>query len=361
MNWDEWRYGELGLDIALNNLSSTEGAEQFATTRAKHRVAEEVLETFLMLHLEEMTGLPLYFVSRGHEYWGAEDLIAWDELGRVHLFELKKGAIKAETIDQLTQYMMRYLFHSVDGLVEEEWRRGTKILDISLSTHLAAACAGWRLATMGHGALREDLFKDIPEWITYPTWPPSRYWWNNNASDIVKNRLLLKNLALMINEELPEQSRVSADTFRNLAKFWTKRLKRPARPPHKVVSLERPVVLWFVGSGFEPGAWQPLRKWRALGVDARPLVIDLRHPAPGKWTLRWRKEQFPQRDELEVQLFERARSGKFGGINRLPKLKLELYKQSSASAKIEDSHGYPLEHPRARLEVFAHSSWQDIL
>lgn len=121
--WDSWRYAPVEADMSLG--PSVDKPSAWASSV---RGVESSVETLLAIHTEQFVGFPLRFLRRDRPLHGAEDLVATDDIGRIHIFELKKGSISEQAASQLEYYLFRYLFQNPDAFVgrvhRARWIRG---------------------------------------------------------------------------------------------------------------------------------------------------------------------------------------------------------------------------------------------
>lgn len=326
----------------------------------KNRVVEEVLETFVALHLERVTGLPLEYVCRGHRSWAGEDLVAWGRLGRVHLFELKKKTINEKVIGQLMQYAMRHMFRPVEAFVEKKWRHRSSTLGDALAMYLAGACANERTTKLGCAYVVENLPKELQATTGYQgDWPISQYWWDKQDR-VKRDELLFESLLNAVrNPTSSEPAGFDTVSVRALANDWSTRLGERHRPPRPHLRATRPVVLWLVAPNVTGGAVEQVREWRGMGLDTRVVNVDLRKSREEvEFYASIQREDFAARDELERQLLDDPTIEP--PLERIPQVELHFYESSSPSAAGHDDDGRPLDEPRARVEKIQQSEWTTI-
>lgn len=360
MDFTESSYFRLGCDFGLDddNIEPVDAFPDGLTVSL--RVVDEVLETFVSLHLKRVTGLPLEYVGRGHRNWAGEDLLAWDQLGRIHLFELKKTTINEQVIGQLMQYTMRHLFRPVADFVEKKWGERQATVEDGLATYLAGAYANERTTKLGCSYVVENLPEQMRSKTGYQgDWPISQYWWNKQ--DISKKTDLIFDSLLQDarRKKDPAGDEFDSAAVRRLAAAWTKRLGVQRRPPRPKYQAMRPVVLWLVAPNVTDGAIQKVREWRALGLDARVVNVDLRKPEDDiEFYVRLRREKFIERDKLEHRILEKSTTDSLG--DRPPRVELHFYESSSPSASGSEDEGRPLAEPWARVEEIQKTSWERI-
>jgi hypothetical protein len=380
LDWNEWSYRQCGINLGVEGLQASD-KEIYDGLPTAARVKEEVLETFLMFHLEELTGLPLQFVSRSHmdQFTGGEDLVAWDALGRVHLFELKNGlnqqTVNRNTVEQLTQYTVKNLFRPAVDFIEQEWCEGNKIWwhEAILAGYLAGAYLNEIVSKFGYEEVTEHLTRErggIKEWMNLGQWRPSiealsKNWWkgrraSGNATLEEKNRLRFEAAIACAKKGLAEKNHADPGFLRELAGMWRMKQKRTKRPPLPKFKTQRPVVMWFIAPNTGAGH-DAIIEWRAKGVDARAVEVDLRQDASqGTFQVRWRGEAYAARDEIEERLFQYASNEAAYNSRQPPRLKLKFYNEKRSSGSKRDGHGLPLKEPTARFEKVSEPNWEEI-
>lgn len=328
-----------------------------------NRVKEQVLETFVMLHLEEVCGFPLHFVSRGQGF-SDTDLMAYDALNRVHIFELKKRTINEAAVSQLSQYLMQHLFQSVDDFIEDRWRRRREELDDNkrtLALYLAGTYANKRVNKIGRQYVVNHLPESLHDKTGYHSeWPISQNWWSK-IDQAKRNGLLFPALLNDARQGLKYgNSMLDPGAIHKYADTWRARLGQKQRPPRPNWRSEKPVVLWLVAPNVTDGALEDVRQLRATGVDTRVVNVDLRAvPDKPEWYCKIRREDFPARDKLERTLIEEAEANTPSGT-RIPKLDMQFYQEVSPSGRLGNSDGRPLDNPVAKKEKLLQTRWESV-
>jgi hypothetical protein len=102
----------------------------------------------LALQLSAIAGQTMTPLKRGYPMEAAGDIVATDPLGRLHLFELKKGPFSPRHVDQIEHYLLGHVFHGPevfrDQCLEEAARQFTPE---SIARDLLGAAAGVRIGT----------------------------------------------------------------------------------------------------------------------------------------------------------------------------------------------------------------------
>lgn len=135
--WRVWRFGP---DL---RLEPAEDAPEAPAKADKKAVAEEGLETLLLLNLDRV--LPEYglrILAKSLRAWSGADLSAVDPLGYCHVFEVKYGAKTEHVIDQGLSYALDLLRSRHLRWFDEMDPREQ---DVLVATRIAGLWAGRRM------------------------------------------------------------------------------------------------------------------------------------------------------------------------------------------------------------------------
>jgi hypothetical protein len=319
--WQEPRFAVAGEDAGLSGLTWPDADP---TWDGALPCLEENLETLLMFHLAELTGVELTPRRRGWVMEPGQDLVASDRLGRIHLFELKKGSVGPRDCDQLEHYLLKQLFADRDAfLAEADTQFRNQVDPLSTARNIAGAMAaergditGLRLAQrwlppehalLQHAGRRLTAYR----YSKFTTEEQRRF-----AVEVLLERAVTRGL-------VSPQSLQFAQVLAH-GEAWSTRLLAP--PPAPLASPMHPMVLWLIGRRIGSGALERVRRWRAAGVDVRVLELQVWRHSRG-WLCAVRREDAPARNRLEIaltqHLAERATP---------PKLRLDLYERVNPSA-----------------------------
>jgi len=344
IKWEQQNfYALVPADLGLNGLQwSTDPPAGWSKSSAG-RVHEETLQTLLSLHLSEVSCEPVQLVGKAGDYWGGADIVGLDTLGRVHLFELKRGRVSEEAARQLSYYMLRHVFDEPARFIEHRWNPlGKSDLRVErLSETIAGALAGQQTHNVGYFFVREWAKAAIT----------SKSAWQKQSYE-EKHPLLLKALLEKAKERLDQVP--TREEIVEITNGWRSRLWSEGGPARSAFVCERPVVIWLVGAGFTPGVEEEIRRWRAAGVDARCLQAEVRFSSQRDGlTLRVAREEAPGRVTL-VRLLEQWAASN-GASNAPVKLTVQLYVEARPSdkGKQKEAAGRPKEPPSARIELHA--------
>lgn len=339
LEWSPPRFATLGDDVGLGALRWTEAADP-DWARATPCV-EENLETLLTFHLASLSGRDLTPRRRGWVMEPGQDLVATDRLGRIHLFELKKGSVTPSDCDQLEHYLLKQLFADRDSFLAEADAQFALQVDPDRTTRaIVAAMAaqrgdlvGLRLAKRWLTAEHALLRPDGRELTTYRYGRLSPAQQRRFAIEVLRERAS--------NRELISEDAGWFDSVTALGAAWSARLLAP--PPAPLAIPAQPMVLWLVGRQIGIGAQERIRRWRAAGVDARALKLEVRRRQQG-WLISVTAEHAPIRNRLEdvvVEYLSRRPS--------LARVQFQLYERVNPSAT-KSRGGRLLETPKVRLD-----------
>ncbi len=318
------RYFRIGRDIGLETLEQLDCEPSDWHSSQRPQPDEEVIETFLAFHLGQLTAEPVTVFARGGDYWGICDLMALDTFGRFHLFEVKKGTVNATVAEQLSNYLLTYLFADAEALLRDWWPRyRTDVLGDRLALHLAGALAELRTVNLGRKFVsRWAYLRSAPE---TPDQMARQSQWLKMPP--VRRKELLIDALLRYAVEHTHLDRAEVPDLQSLnaiADAWARKLGPTENPPQPALIADRKTVIWLVGRTIHPAARERIRLWRRAGIDARWLAVEVRRDEHrANWHLRVESERAPQRAELSLKLLEWIRQD--AGQHRLGRVKFELY------------------------------------
>lgn len=250
------------------------------------KAKEEVLETLLILNLQTLLDEDLRFLFRAGDYWGLQDITALDPLGRVHLFELKKGKINNRVPQQLASYLLPNLFAGGREYARWTWQLNRDRLDATRwELYYAAALANERTSNIGRKYVNETRGDDQ---LTESEW--KALYKQNESGALITRALLAKAEGRCASPTLEQVADWGAATRAELVG------EVPAMPH---VWTEPGGVIWLVGRTVDADALEEIRKWRQAGVDARAACVDARQSqSDGRWIIRVTRENYPERRAL---------------------------------------------------------------
>ncbi len=318
---------------------------------------EKVLETYIALEFENVTGIKPLAVTTSRALTSEADVVAIDELGRVHLVEVKKDKITRADVRQATQYMLRSVFADrfdafPDSLGDDEERAR------SLAAALAGAVSGLDETKVGY-ALYQELTKVDPSLAAFAKITlgrePTAYSWPTDRQSLAGTRVHMATLLawarraeLWHGDDLPSaiERLISAGHDRAGSSALWARLSRVTRD-----TLPRPsraLVLWLVAPRISEEALVEVRQLRSVGVDVRAVEVVLRRHATWTaagtrgWRASIRREHAPERDRVESDASAALRDGK----GQHARLESEYYLERSPSDRSADaSHGAHVDFP----------------
>ena len=285
--WADSAYAVLGADLGLAGLNFLPVAPHGFSAFAKIHL-EEALETILALHLPKLTGEPIRLLGRTGDYWGDADLFAEDAAGRLHMFEVKPGAITAGVTTQLQHYLLKAAFADPASFVAF-WRDrlGANVFSTDrLTMYLAGAHAQIRTANLG--------------WKILSKTP--------NAVDVSESkweRLAEVDKRAYVQRYLVNLAGVFSGVAdaRALASRWRERVLGQPVQEWGLFRSSPATVIWLVGSSFDAEAVAGMRGWRAAGVDSRCLEFEVRKDkATNALWIRVRRECFPDRTAASLSI-----------------------------------------------------------
>ncbi|MEL7667776.1 MAG: hypothetical protein AAGU73_06210 [Actinomycetota bacterium] len=264
------------------------------------KALEEVLESILVLNLRDLLRERVRFLYRAGDHWGIEDITGLDNLGRFHLFELKRDIVSGKVTEQLATYLLRNLFEPGDDYLSEKWALNREYLTVGRwALYLAAALANTRTSNIG--------LNDVNEWhssVVSGVVPPfTKTSWRRLSVDTKYEGIYRWSTEAMIAKATATRGVTGVDTA--TVSEWAATAQRRlagTKPTRPRVRPNGQAVIWLVGRGFDEAVFEQVRLWRRAGIDARCLLMDARQSErTGQWVVRVQRERFPEREQaLEV-------------------------------------------------------------
>lgn len=266
--------GAVELDRICEEL---EVSEVSSAPPARLRLIEKSLETFVMLQFRRLTGaMPVSLVT-SRPMRSDPDLVALDELGRVHVIELKKTSVNADDLRQAQQYMLRYGFADVDDMLadwqpeRENWAvlRGSPA-DMA-TTLLLGLWANVSPGLVGYNQAR-TLLENHPNQaadlraLTGPRLTKSR--WKSEWQHALLRGLAAVNLGEL---QVPDIA-----WFRERGAEIAERMGFLRAPPKPRMRSRPGLVLWVGAPSVREDALSQIRELRSLDVDVRAFECDVR-------------------------------------------------------------------------------------
>lgn len=320
------------------------------------KAQEEVLETILILNLQTLLRERLHYLCRAGDIWGIQDIAAVDDLGRFHLFELKRDRVGAAVTEQLGMYVLRHLFEPSDRVLDQFWEANLGVIEERWALYLAAALANTRTSNVGRHDVNEWHPSVLPrggaEPFTLATWGRLHPSTEPAACEWCTEAMIAKAI------QVRGVCGVSAGLVRDWAKSTYRELTKQKPLLPRTIPVSR-AVFWLVGTDFDPEVYEQVRLWRRAGLDARCVKIDARQSArTGQWVVRMQREAFQERDRaLEVASSRIKTAAKGGESGRLD---LRFYETRPASDTNLIRGGTPL-HGRVEVVLLASDGTQTVL
>lgn len=358
--WDTSRPEQLEFDPLLRRIVSGEpGLELTGGAPA----IEKVLETFIALEFESVTGFQPVAAAVSRALRSEADVVALDELGRVHLVEVKPDKISEADVEQATQYMLRYVFS--DRLAA----LGEGISDYDVRQHeiavtLAAVAAGYDATKVGFKNYRHEVAND-PSLLDYAKnqlgRSPTESSWATDRQTVAGARLHIAwmlasarrhGFFASVSHEAAVESALAAAEARSTSLWAPRNMESMAGLPRP----KRALILWLAAPRVSDKALQKLTALRAVGIDVRVVEIDMRRqrvadPAGNQgWSVRIRRESAPARDVVEAEAIAAARQGKIAAA----RISAHFYMEKPPSARdVSPLYGQQLDFPDIRLPDMA--------
>lgn len=345
MIFEQPKYLILDANLELNPITDNIYLEKlWKSTLIKDRVVEEVLETFLVLFIKELTrneSLKLLYRSPNGLY-ASEDICAVDLLGRINIFEIKKSKITTENFNQLEQYLIRNVLKNPDQFVERRRRSGEDFTSDQLAVYLAGMFANKRTSTEGIDLIKKEWKKNQPEYIkaAFGNFSISKNSYKNKIGT-KKNEVLLRTMV--------KRFRLNCDyeKLESLSSKLYPKLDFLLIEPNYVYKSVDPVIGWLVGPEIKNDVIPKILYLRKTGIDTRVLLVDMRFvKSKNLWIIKLTNEDYKKRDLLEHKLLNDKID--FQNMKSIPNLKFYFYVQKSAS-KTKESGGNALTQPKAKL------------
>ena len=333
--WGDWKYLPVNGDLTIGKPVGE--PENWSSGV---RSVEATIETLLARNLQVFTGLPIQLVRRAYQIDPSADIAATDSVGRVHLFELKKGSFSPQDAAQLNQYLLGNVFADADEYLGAAFSDAqTQRTADWLARCVTGVWANHHGPGTAYKKVRNELGVDNPL-FQHDGRPLSKYRWTR-LSRASQRRLI--HAALTTHASRHGLTVPDLDRIEEVAEKWADDLQKGplARP---VLTAERRLVLWLVGSSISQGALERVRQWRRAGIDARPLRIEARSDG-GRWVVRVSREPIPQRDMAERELLEQAASW-----DKAPTTVKVGFYEERAPSKHQRHGGHPLEQPIVRIK-----------
>jgi hypothetical protein len=288
---------------------------------------EEILETILSLHLNEILDepTPMFLLTRAAAMESAPDIVAVDLLGRIHVFEIKAESVNAKTANQLSQYLMRYLFRDGARFVADCWRLRDRLF-AQLPRYFAGIYSGERTTIAGGKLVNHHRSADGAEPIGQSRW--------RRQDEAEKTRRVVDALLVEARRRLATNaaSLPTPESLDALASAFRRKQHATTEMPKPLADLEAQIVIWLVGRNIQPDAEKRVLEWRREGVDARVLRMEVRADlSRPEWLLRVQREDFPARRTLTELVCTRAEQLAEG--DKAPKLTMNLYAKGSPSGR----------------------------
>ncbi|MCX8007139.1 MAG: hypothetical protein N3B11_03375 [Coriobacteriia bacterium] len=330
----------VNLDDPLESAPEDSGDwPPFGTGVQSRKALEEVMESILVVNLPGLLRERVQFLYRGGDTWGVEDITGLDNLGRFHLFELKRDGLSEKVTEQLATYLLGNLFRSGDDYLDEKWSLNQQLLTVGRwALYLAAALANTRTSNLGP----DDVNQWHPAVVSGSAPPFTRTSWRRLSDDTKYEGLYEWGTEAMVAKAT--KTRGVTDVDATMVYEWAERLQERLGGSKPVRPRVRPggqVVIWLVGRSFDKAVLDRVRLWRRAGIDARCLMMEARQSLrTGQWVVRVQRERFPEREQA-LNAIARMQAA----IEADPKYKelaLEFYDTRAPSNPDLSSGGTPL-------------------
>ncbi len=346
----------------LDALLAPRGPATGAIPANAKPTVEKVLETYIALNFEQVTGASPVSVVVSRALCSEPDVVAVDELGRVHMVEVKKDPITKRDVEQATHYMLRSVFAdrfaAFDKLPQEVETRAYA---------LAAALAGVVCETdeskegktlhsreVKHDPLLSDFaIASLGRVPVKSKWSTDRQTAEGALVHIATLLAHARRHGLWPSDGTLDSGvqlllaagrhHAATSAFRApLTQSVRDRLPRPTRP----------LVLWLAAPTIDSSAVEELVRLRAAGVDVRAVEVDLRRDAESSvqgergWHVSVRREDAPDRDRSEAEAVVGVRRGLEVGTT----LDIAFYVERPPSDRSKrPEHGSHMDFPEIRL------------
>jgi hypothetical protein len=309
------------------------------TGEQARRALEEVMESILVLNLPGLLRERVEFLYRAGDTWGIEDITGLDNLGRFHLFELKRDGLSKKVTEQLATYLLGNLFKSGDEYMDDRWSLHQQLLTVGRwALYLAAALANTRTSNLG--------YREVNQWhpaILSGADPPfTKSRWDRLSHDTSYEGLYKWGTEAMVAKATATRGVTGIDA--TMVYEWAAGIKERlgrSKPERPRVRPEGQVVIWLVGRSFNEAVFDRVRLWRRAGIDARCLLMEARQSLrTGQWVVRVQREKFPEREQAldAIARMQAAIEADPGAKD----LVLEFYETRAPSNTDLSSGGMPL-------------------
>lgn len=334
------------------------------------RTVEKVLETYIALNFEEVTGAAPVSVVGSRALCSEADVVAVDELGRVHMFEVKKDEIRKRDVEQATHYMLRSVFvdrfaafnNNPEGLEARTYALAAALAGLVCETDESKNGHTLHIGEVKHDpSLREFAIASLGRTPVKSKWSTDRQTPEGALVHIAtllaharRHRRWPGDEALGDGvQRLLAEGRVHAATSAfgaPLPQSVRDRLPKPSRP----------LVLWLAAPSVDHGALEEIARLRASGVDVRAAEVDVRRDAESGgaggrgWHVSVRREFAPERDRSEAEAVGAVRRGIGAGAALYSNFYVE---KSPSERSMRADHGRHVDFPEIRLSRPGHRDY----
>lgn len=244
---------------------------------AKNRIIEEGLETILFHWGNELLPSPrLHMLGCSSPIVPEQDLLGVDELGRIHIFELKKDSARAESMFQLISYLM--------GRPQDDaqWLKRTIVDTLwygeqNTACRLAGLVARKQVKTLSTEKSRGTYGERLENKLEKLTQLASQ----RTGLDLTPD-LFRKIAEPLLNKEFGGPWRAPLeDPTHVLDRFAGRKL-----PSHWKVGRTKPhIIIWMVAPRIR-GALEAVQPLINRGLEMRCVSVDAREVIPGReWSI----------------------------------------------------------------------------
>lgn len=334
--------------------------------RGDGNLIEKSLETLVALQFGFITGAEPTAIVTSRPMCSDPDVVALDNLGRIHLVELKKQSLTAKDVEQAEQYMLRLVFRDVADFMNR-WAEVEGARNRTLQLSIAGLWANVDPGKEGHQLAKRvaDVDKAFHGWCCQhfgQRFPSKAHWTRLHKGgeglppDPAAMVRLLQHVAAKGDEQrVEEMAHAQLDLVSRLERgspFC--RASAPAGDGASVTSKPK-LVLWLGAPVIGDDALERIERLRLLGVDARCFEIRGRLDEQKAVRLQVRKEYNPDRDALEAIVADHmkessAETGRIEWNLYCKKTPSERGGDSAARAALDSSDGRRWA-PSARLKI----------
>lgn len=329
IEWRPWEYFPVSNNLSLEDSTS----EVSDSWRGGIRSVEATVETLLMFNLSTLVGIPLRALRRAYAMESSADMIATDPLGRIHLFELKKGSVSGQAAQQLEQYLLEYVFSDPDeflAAVERSGRRQTSTFH--LARDIMGVQANRRIETVGYKTIVRELGSHHELLVRPSGRSLTRYGYGH--LDESEHLAILHTALDRSCQRRGFGPPPPIDVIQGYAVEWSRKLRGQLGKSQGPLVADQRLVIWLVGTSISPAALERVRLWRREGLDARVLRATARNDG-SSWVLGVRRERTSERDAVEAEILAMAQKPTQPPGN----VKLSFYSQESASTDLSKGGG----------------------